>query len=91
MSIVFFILFGLVILMMYLSVRRQMFPLGATAFIGVIASVICMTLFSLAQGNVMLQALAVGMVIGGVFSIVTLALALYFQGNERREELMRGE
>ena len=84
----------------YLSIRRQWLPPGITAGIGVVLSMVLMTLFSLAQNNILVQAVIVGILLGGLFSGATLAVAWYFHSNEMRahyvdgggqEEIVEGE
>lgn len=83
-AMVFFVLLALILLLSYLSVRREWFPPTATAVVSVIASVIAMMLVSLAQGNSLLQAVIVGIVVGAMFSGATLGIAWYFHSAELR-------
>lgn len=95
-----FVGFALVLAGIYLSIRRQWLPPGITAGIGVVLSMLLMTLFSLAQNNILVQAVIVGILLGGLFSGATLAAAWYFHSNEMRahyadgggqEEIVEGE
>lgn len=86
-ALICFFLFGATILGMYIAIRRNLAPPGLVAAGGVLTSIITMSLFSLAQGNVLAQAILVGIVLGGAFSVATLVIAMYFQGNERRTTL----
>jgi ABC-type uncharacterized transport system permease subunit len=79
-----FVVFALMLAGIYLSIRRQWFSPGLTAGVGVVLSMILMTLFSLAQNNVPIQAIIVGILLGGLFSGATLAAAWYFHSNEMR-------
>ncbi len=83
-AMVFFALLALILLLTYLAVRREWFAPAATAAVSVIASVIAMTLVSLAQGNSVLQAVIVGIVVGAVFSGATLGIAWHFHSAELR-------
>jgi hypothetical protein len=83
-AFIFFALFALVLAGMYLAIRRQWAAPGLVAGGGVVLSIIFMTLMSLAQGNAVLQALLVGILVGGLFSGATLAIAWYFHSNELR-------
>jgi Na+/H+-translocating membrane pyrophosphatase len=80
----FFLLFSVVQVAMYIVVRRQLIPPFLIGLIGVIASIIALTLMGLAQGNEIYQAIFAGVVVGGLFSGGTLAMALYFLRSERR-------
>lgn len=84
MQWVIFVVFALVLAGIYLSIRRQWFAPGLTAGVGVVLSMFMMTLFSLAQNNVPVQAIIVGILLGGLFSGATLAAAWYFHSNEMR-------
>lgn len=85
-SLVFFGLFGIIIFGMYVGIRRQWARTSVLAAGGVFGSVMSMMMFSLGQGNVFLQALFVGLLVGGAFSVGALAIALYFQGQALRQE-----
>jgi hypothetical protein len=91
MQWVIFVVFALMLAGIYLSIRRQWFAPGLTAGVGVILSMILMTLFSLAQNNVPIQAIIVGILLGGLFSGATLAAAWYFHSNEMRARYANGE
>ncbi len=83
-ALVLFALFALLLAGIYLAIRRQWFPPGKTASIGVVAAMIVMTLVGFAQGNSPVQAVIVGIVLGGLFGGATLAGAWYFQSHELR-------
>lgn len=85
----FFFIFVLIVVGMYIAIRRRIAPSGVVAALGILGSVIAMMFFSLAQGNVVAQAIVVGLLVGGAFSIAALAMAWYFQGNEMREEFRK--
>jgi uncharacterized membrane protein len=55
------------------------------AAIGVLVNIVLMTLFGLSEGNVIYQALLNGFVVGGLFSIAVLAIAIYFMRAEARK------
>jgi hypothetical protein len=84
MQWIFFLLFVMVLVFMYLSIRRQWLPPGITAAGGVFASIALMILFSFAQQNIPLHAVVVGTLVGTAFSIATLVVAWYFHRNEVR-------
>ncbi len=84
MAWVFFILFALTLAGMYLGIRRGWAAPGAVAAAGVAASIILMTLTALAQNNLLIQAIIVGVLVGGLFSGATLAVAWYFHSSELR-------
>ena len=85
MAWVFFVLMALVLLLAYLAIRRQWFPPGITAAATVVVTIILMVLTSLGQGNSIIQAVVVGIVVGGMFSGATLGIAWYFHSNEHRQ------
>jgi hypothetical protein len=87
-AILFFFLFTIVLVITYLAIRRQWFGPVMVSVGSVIASIIAMTLFSLAQGNGVFQAIVVGIVVGFVFSGATLAIAWYFHSGELRARYM---
>jgi hypothetical protein len=86
-----FVAFAFVLAGIYLSIRRQWFAPGLTSGVGVVLSMFMMTLFSLAQNNVPVQAIIVGILLGGLFSGATLAAAWYFHSNEMRARYANGE
>jgi hypothetical protein len=91
MQWIIFVVFALILAGIYLSIRRQWFAPGLTAGLGVVASMFLMTLFSLAQNNVPIQAIIVGILLGGLFSGATLAAAWYFHSNEMRAHYASGQ
>jgi ABC-type Fe3+-siderophore transport system permease subunit len=89
MQWLFFILFVLVLVAMYLSIRRQWLSPMITAAGGVFASIVLMILFSIGQQNLPIQAVIVGTGMGALFSIATLVIAIFFQRNEQRALQLR--
>jgi MFS family permease len=88
-ALFFFTLFVGTIFASYIALRRRLAQptlVGAGCAAGCIVS---MMLFALANGNIFTHALLVGLVVGGAFAAATMAVALYFQGAELREELKR--
>jgi uncharacterized membrane protein len=83
-SWIFFAVFAAILVCMYLAIRRQWAKPGFVAAAGVIGSVLSMLLMSVAQGNNALQAVVVGLVVGGLFSGFVLAVAWYFQLKDMR-------
>ncbi len=79
-----FMVFGMILFVMYVTIRRRWVAPVVAAVIGIAASVVVMTLSGLAQGNTWLHAIFVGLVVGGLFSAGTLVIAFYFQREERR-------
>lgn len=84
LAFLFFIIFAAVLVAMYVGIRRELAGPGLIAGVGVILSMILMVLVSLAQENSLIQAIVVGILVGGLFSGVTLAVAWYFHSNELR-------
>ena len=85
-ALLLFVAFGIVLLVMYIGIRRHFASPILIAAIGVIASVILMTMIGLAQNDTIYQAIFVGLVVGGLFSGGALAMAVYFQTNEQRSK-----
>jgi hypothetical protein len=83
-ALIFFALLAAVLLLTYLAIRREWFAPTATATASVIGSMLLMALVSLAQGNSVLQAVIVGIVVGALFSGATLGIAWYFHSAELR-------
>lgn len=90
-AFIFFALFALVLLGMYLAIRRQWAAPGMVAGAGVLLSIVFMTLMSLSQGNAVLQAVVVGILLGGLFGGATLAIAWYFHSSEMRAKYAQTE
>ncbi len=84
-----FLLFGVILLVTYMAIRRRWASPLLVAALGIIGSVIAMTLTGLAQDNTIYQALFTGLLVGGLFSIGILAMAWYFTSNERRQQAER--
>ncbi len=83
-AFIFFALFALVLAGMYIGIRRQWAAPGMIAGAGVVLSIILMVLVSLSQGNPVVQAVLVGILVGGLYSGATLAVAWYLHSNEMR-------
>lgn len=78
-SLVFFALFALVIVGMYIALRRGMGKPSVIAAGGVFASITSMTLCLLSGTDVVLvNALLIGVLMGGGFAFTALAAAWYF-------------
>lgn len=90
-AFILFALFALVLMGMYLAIRREWFAPGTTAGVGVVLSMLLMMFISLAQGNPFIWALILGIVLGGLFSAATLAIAWYFHKNELRTRYMNAQ
>jgi hypothetical protein len=91
MAYIFFLLFAAVIVGTYLSIRREWVAPNITAGVSVVLSIISMILMSLAQANPVYLAVIVGILVGGLFSGATLAIAWYFHGNELRARQANAE
>ena len=90
-AFIIFVLFALVLAGMYIAIRREWFAPGVTSGVGVVLSMVLMTALSLAQNNPFVWALLVGILLGGLFSGATLAVAWYFHKNELRARYMATE
>ena len=85
MAGIFFVLLALVLVLTYLSIRREWLGPGQTAGLSVVASIVMMILTALGQGNSALQAIVVGIVVGGLFSGATVGIAWYFHSQELQQ------
>lgn len=85
-SLLFFLVFALVLVGMYLAIRREWASTGIVTVLGVTGSIIAMLVVSLSQGNAMFQAIVVSLSIGTIFSLSTVAIAIFFHSNEIREQ-----
>jgi ABC-type Fe3+-siderophore transport system permease subunit len=81
-SIVFLVLFCVSTVLVYVAVRRGWLAVTASAGLGAAASITFFMLFSLAQGNEFTQALIVGVLMGVLFTGLTVAMASFFRNNE---------
>lgn len=88
---VLFVVFALVLAGMYLAIRRAWVAPGLAAGAGVALSIILMIMISLAQNNFPLHAIIVGILVGGLFSGATLAVAWYFHSSELRSRYAEHE
>ena len=85
-SLLLFVLFALLLFAMYIAIRRHWGPPIVVAALGVVSSIVVMTLNGLARRSPLNQALAAGLLVGGLFSIGVLAMATYFTTNEQRKK-----
>ena len=85
-ALLFFAIFAIILVGMYLAVRREWLPISIVAGGGVFGSIVSMMMMSFAQGNSVVQAILVSVILGSVFSIGTLAIAVYFHNNEMRDQ-----
>lgn len=85
-GLLFFALFAMAQVGMYLSIRREWFSPVVTAGGGVLISVILSSLMSIAARNSLAQAFTVGLLLGGLISGLTLAIAWYFHKNEMHQK-----
>jgi len=85
-SLIFFFVFALILVGMYMSIRREWASAGIVTAIGTVGSVIAMLVVSLGQGNSMFQAIVVSVGIGGIFSLSIVAIAIFFHTNEMRDQ-----
>lgn len=84
-GLVLFVIFSLVLFGTYIAIRRRILAPTLVAAGSIIASIAIMTLVGMSQGNHIYQALFVGFLVGGLFSISVLAVAWFFASSERRQ------
>ena len=82
MGFIFFILFGLTLLSMYIGIRRELAPIGLIAALGMVASIVMMTLYLLTLVEAEAQAIIFGIIGGALFAAVTLGTAWYFHNHD---------
>ena len=85
-----FFLLALLLVGTYLAIRREWFSPGLIAGVSIVGSIILMVLTSLGQGNSAIQAIVVGIVVGGIFSGVTVGTAWYFHSQEMQQHYVEG-
>ncbi|MBE2271436.1 MAG: hypothetical protein IAE80_24600 [Anaerolinea sp.] len=85
LALVLFVVFAVILFGMYIAIRRRLLPPSVSATLGVFGSVVAVTLMSSSMGNHIVQAIFVGLLVGGLFSAGVLALAWYFQSNEKKK------
>lgn len=81
-SITFLALFAIATVLIYLSVRRSWLSITSSAGLGAVACTVSFVLFSLSQGNLFIQALIVGVLLGLLFTGMTVAMAAFFKNND---------
>lgn len=89
LGLIFFFAFAVIIVMMYIAVRRGWAAPGRVALFGMLGSIITMTLSMLSQPGVMtIQGIFFGVVTGAAFAGAALAVAWYFHRGETRPQMM---
>jgi hypothetical protein len=83
-AVLLFIIFGVILLGMYIAIRRRIGHPALVAGLGVLLSITVMTFNGLAQGNTIYQAIFAGLLVGGLFSGGTVIIAWYFTSSEQR-------
>ena len=78
---IFLILFAVATIYLYLAVRRGWMRVGPAVLVGCIVNPLLFMIYSLARGNVFLQALLVGLVVGLLLTSLTISIAAYFRNN----------
>lgn len=84
-SLLFFLIFAAILVGMYLGIRREWAPTGIITVLGVVGSIVSMFIVSLAQDNMMFQAIVVSLSMGVLFSLSTVAVAIFFHSSEMRD------
>jgi len=91
-ALIFFFVFSLIIIGMYIAIRRELMNPGLVVAIGIIGSTFMMML-TIKQMNATVsnfQAVFFGFLIGGTFSVIALVIAWYFHSNELRKHYDEG-
>jgi drug/metabolite transporter (DMT)-like permease len=91
-SLVFFMIFALIIVVMYIALRRHWIRPAVGAAFGMGGSTIAMSLSFLSMPGAMpVQAIFFGALIGLLFSGAALIVGWYFQTQELREQRLSEE
>ncbi len=80
-SVLLLIVFAISILITYMIVRRTQVRIIIPLILGSVADVIIFALYSLSAGNLPIQAALVGLVLGILFNVMTVAAASFFRQN----------
>lgn len=81
----FFFLFALLLVGVYIALRRQLAPARILSGAGILGGIFTMTLFAGSQEGVLpVHAILVGILIGGGLSLGVIILAWYFLTQETR-------
>jgi hypothetical protein len=72
-------LFAVSIVVIYLAIRLDWLPLAVVSVVGTVVNTILLVLYSLSQHNGFGQAITVGLVVGLLFTVITVSVAVYFQ------------
>ena len=78
---IFLVFFGLSTLAVYLAVRRGWIKPLTGAIFGTIINSMFFMMYSLAKGNLFLQAMVVGIILGVLFTALTVTIAQFFRNN----------
>jgi Na+/H+-translocating membrane pyrophosphatase len=84
LSWIFFILLAATLVAAYLAIRREWLRPTMIAALTAVGSILLMMLTSLGQGNSVIQAVVVGIVVGGLAAAVTIGVAWYFHLQEHK-------
>jgi len=92
-SLFYFLIFSVIIVGMYIIVRRQWINPGVAAAVGIVSATIAMMLTLTEMNPEMMDAQAIifGFLIGTGFVVTALAVAWYFHSNELREQQQHGD
>ncbi|MEP7289304.1 MAG: hypothetical protein ABI947_26430 [Chloroflexota bacterium] len=77
------ILFGISIVVEYLAIRRRWLRWPTAGAVGFFPGAMLIFLFALLRGTSTLQSILTGLVLGVLFTILTLSVAIFFQVNEQ--------
>lgn len=86
MGILFFMLFALTLLGIYIAIRRRLIAPGVIGALGIIGSILFMTLYLLTSEIVLIQGVIFGVIIGVLFAGATIAMAFYFLKQEENQK-----
>jgi hypothetical protein len=83
--VIFLALFGVSTLLTYLAVRRGWTRPLVCAVVGFVADTLFITWASMARGSLFLTALITGIVLGFLFTLMTVSIAMFYRANPPRQ------
>lgn len=86
LALLFLFLFAIVIIASYMVIRRGLLRTRGVVVISFPASILLMVLFGFAQGNDWPQAITVGVLMGAIFSALSIGISSFFAGSEASQE-----
>jgi hypothetical protein len=83
--LIFLTLFGVSTVLTYLAVRRGWTRTLFSVLIGFVADALFIMWASMARGSLFLTALITGIVLGFLFTLMTVSIAMFYRANPPRQ------